>query len=235
MILTLARGHYCPKEHQQHLELAAHYPKIAVAYTQVVTSSTDDHQTLQEFRASLHPVDLPIRPRADHPARPRHRRIHRPPTTTPMIPHTLVLKPGLVVHSVCNGYWFWGRPSFHDPWRDLHAVTAEIRPDWDLSTPGLRQASDAGDSSQFYGWDRNPESRSPQRGPTRRTTLPDTALIVGRPAVPATDVSGATHGIPPLGPRTPIVPGCSGHSIVSRPQICLLLTDRTSAGACQHG
>ena len=29
MILTLARGHYCPKEHQQHLELAAFYPKIA--------------------------------------------------------------------------------------------------------------------------------------------------------------------------------------------------------------
>ena len=28
MILTLARGHYCPKEHQQHLELAANYPKI---------------------------------------------------------------------------------------------------------------------------------------------------------------------------------------------------------------
>ena len=24
LILTLARGHYCPKEHQQHLELAAH-------------------------------------------------------------------------------------------------------------------------------------------------------------------------------------------------------------------
>jgi hypothetical protein len=33
LILTLARGHYCPKEHQQHLELAAFYPKIAVAYT----------------------------------------------------------------------------------------------------------------------------------------------------------------------------------------------------------
>src|SRR5262249_43258842 len=40
MILTLARGHYCPKEHQQHLELAAHYPKIAVAYTQIVTIAT---------------------------------------------------------------------------------------------------------------------------------------------------------------------------------------------------
>ena len=31
LILTLSRGHYCPKEHQQHLELAAFYPKIAVA------------------------------------------------------------------------------------------------------------------------------------------------------------------------------------------------------------
>ena len=27
MILTLARGHYCPKEHQQHLDLAASSPR----------------------------------------------------------------------------------------------------------------------------------------------------------------------------------------------------------------
>jgi len=53
LILTLARGHYCPKEHQQHLELAAFYPKLAVAYTQIVTIATDDHHTLQEFRASV--------------------------------------------------------------------------------------------------------------------------------------------------------------------------------------
>ena len=53
MILTLARGHYCPKEHQQHLDLAAFYPKVAVAYTQIVTIATDDHHTLQEFRASV--------------------------------------------------------------------------------------------------------------------------------------------------------------------------------------
>src|SRR6201986_1643797 len=53
LILTLARGHYCPKEHQQHLELAAFYPKIAVAYTQIGTITTDPHHTLQEFRASV--------------------------------------------------------------------------------------------------------------------------------------------------------------------------------------
>lgn len=33
LILTLARGNYCPKEHRQHLELAENYPQIAVAYT----------------------------------------------------------------------------------------------------------------------------------------------------------------------------------------------------------
>jgi peroxiredoxin len=42
LILTLSRGHYCPKEHQQHLDLASFYPKIAVSYTHVVTISTDD-------------------------------------------------------------------------------------------------------------------------------------------------------------------------------------------------
>ena len=36
-----------------------------------------------------------------------------------MIPYTLVLKPGLIVHSIYNGYWFWGRPSFYDLWHDL--------------------------------------------------------------------------------------------------------------------
>jgi hypothetical protein len=73
MTLTLARGHYCPKEHQQHLELAGNYPKVNVAYTTVATISTDEHHTSQEFRNS-----------------------------------------GLVVHSIYNGCWSWGRPSFID-------------------------------------------------------------------------------------------------------------------------
>jgi hypothetical protein len=51
-----------------------------------------------------------------------------------MIPHMLVLKPGLILHSIYNGCWFWGRPSFVDLWHDLRAVTHDIRPDWDLST-----------------------------------------------------------------------------------------------------
>jgi peroxiredoxin len=156
LILTLARGHYCPKEHQQHLELAAHFPKIAVAYTQVATISTDDHHTLQEFRASVG-AQWPF---FSDPARTVQRDLDIAEYTdaehNPMIPHTLVLKPGLVVHRIYNGYWFWGRPSFYELWRDLRAASQEIRPDWDLSSPGLREAWDAGNLSRFHGWSRQP-------------------------------------------------------------------------------
>lgn len=53
-----------------------------------------------------------------------------------------------------NGYWFWGRPSFGDLWHDLRDATRESRPDWDLSTPGLREAWEANDRSHFHGWDK---------------------------------------------------------------------------------
>ena len=164
LILTLARGHYCPKEHQQHLELAANHSKIAVAYTQIATISTDEHHTIQEFRASVGAQwpflsdpnrivqkDLDIQEYTD-------------PDNNPMIPHTLVLKPGLVIHTLYNGYWFWGRPSFPELWRDLRAATREIRPDWDLSTPGLREAWNAGDFSLFHGWDKRGAAKTPAAG-----------------------------------------------------------------------
>ena len=150
LILLLARGHFCPKDHQQHLELAAFYSKIAVGYTQIVTISTDSIIEMREFRASVGAQwtflsdagrkvqqDLDIKEYTD-------------PDHDPMIPHTFVLKPGLAIHSVYDGYWFWGRPSVDDLRRDLREATREIRPDWDLAAPGLREAWDAGDRSRFF-------------------------------------------------------------------------------------
>jgi peroxiredoxin len=150
LILVLSRGHFCPKDHQQQLELAAFYPKIAVAYTKIVTITTDNILELNEFRDSVGAQwtflsdtgrkvqqDLDIQEYTD----PHH---------NPMIPHTFVLKPGLVIHSLYNGYWFWGRPSTEDLRHDLREVTREIRPDWDLSAPGLREAWDGGDRSRHY-------------------------------------------------------------------------------------
>jgi len=138
LILTLARGHYCPKEHQQHLELAANYPKINVSYTKIATISTDTHHTSQEFRNSVG-AQWPF---LEDPGRIVQKDLDIQEYTDPE----------LVIHSIYNGYWFWGRPSFADLWRDLREVTREIRPDWDLATPGLREAWDSGDLSAFHGW-----------------------------------------------------------------------------------
>ena len=161
LILTLARGNYCPKEHQQHLELAANYPKIAVSYTQVATISTDTHHSSQEFRASTG-AQWPFLSDPDRTVqKDLEIQEYTDPEHDPMIPHTLVLKPGLVIHSLYNGYWFWGRPSFVDLWHDLRTVNAEIRPDWDLSKPGLREAWDAGDYSPFHGWDKRSPGSMP--------------------------------------------------------------------------
>jgi peroxiredoxin len=163
LILTLARGHYCPKEHQQHLLLAAFSSQINVAYTKIATISTDDRHTTQEFRSSVG-AQWPF---LSDPERTVQRDLdiqeYTDPDNDPMIPHTLVLKPGLVVYSIYNGYWFWGRPSVEDLRRDLREVTREIRPDWDLSTPGLREAWDAGDLSRFHGWDRERRNAQPKQ------------------------------------------------------------------------
>ena len=80
MILTLSRGHYCPKEHEQHRELAEFQSKFAVAYTKIVTISTDEHHQLQSFRATLGAqwpfLSDPERTIRDHlPAKPKGRTI----------------------------------------------------------------------------------------------------------------------------------------------------------------
>ena len=85
----------------------------------------------------------------------------------PMIPHTLVLKPGLVIFSVYNGYWFWGRPSFEDLRRDLRQVTREIRPDWDLAAPGLLGNWDAGDHSIHHPYQQADRMRTVTSAPAR--------------------------------------------------------------------
>ncbi|HEV2979963.1 MAG TPA: redoxin domain-containing protein [Solirubrobacteraceae bacterium] len=150
MIVVLARGHYCPKDHQQHGQLAALYPMIDVAYTRIVTISTDDIRTTREFRASVG-AQWPF---LSDPERRVQKELdvreYTDPHHDPMVPHTLVLKPKLVIHSVYNGYWFWGRPSTAELWRDLREATREIRPDWDLGASGLRAAWETGDRSRFF-------------------------------------------------------------------------------------
>lgn len=182
MILVLARGHFCPKDHQQHIELAAFFPKISLGYSQIVTISTDDIIETRLFRASvgaewrfLSDADRTVQKDLDI-------QEYTDPYHDPMVPHTLVLKPGLVIHSVYNCYWFWGRPSIDELRRDLRDATCEIRSDWDLGTPGLRAAWDAGDRSRFYA---DPDVY-PISAPSRQSAPVDRGLQRARSTAPRT-------------------------------------------------
>ncbi|HEB12192.1 MAG TPA: redoxin domain-containing protein [Actinobacteria bacterium] len=139
MCLMLARGGYCPKAHQQHLQLVKLEPEIKVAYSEIVTISTDNALETMEWIGRLGASwtflsdterivqrDLEIDEYTDS--------MHRP-----MIPHTVMLEPGLVVHSIYMGYWYWGRPTPEEIRQDFRAITRKCRPDWDLNAPGLRE------------------------------------------------------------------------------------------------
>lgn len=130
--------------------MAAFYPEIAVAYTKIVTISTDNILETNEFRSAIGAQwtflsdagrkvqkDLDIQEYTD----PHH---------DPMIPYTLVLEPGLLIYKIYNGYWFWGRPSVEDLRQDLRDITRRVRPDWDITTPELRAAWESGDKRLFY-------------------------------------------------------------------------------------
>jgi hypothetical protein len=72
------------------------------------------------------------------------------PLHNPMIPHTIVLEPGLVIFKIYVGYWYFGRPTVEELRQDLRAVLKRCRPDWGLSNPELKEAWKRGEKDRFY-------------------------------------------------------------------------------------
>ena len=150
MVLVLSRGGFCPKDRRQAEGLVQLHRELEVAYCRLVTISTDNITETNEYRTwSRRPLAVPLRRRAHGPKRSRHRRIHRS-RHNPMIPHVIVLEPGLVIYKIYNGYWFFGRPTLEDLRQDLRAVTKKCRPDWDITTPELKAAWQQGRKELFY-------------------------------------------------------------------------------------
>jgi peroxiredoxin len=150
MIVVLSRGHFCPKDRRQHEGLLQLHREMEVGYCKLVTISTDTLVQTNEFRTGVG-AHWPFL--AD-PARKIQKDLdiaeYTDPTHNPMIPHTIVLEPGLVVFAIYNGYWFFGRPSVEELRQDLRTVLRKCRPDWDITTPALRAAWARGEKGQFY-------------------------------------------------------------------------------------
>ncbi|MGA7854018.1 MAG: redoxin domain-containing protein [Candidatus Acidiferrales bacterium] len=150
MVVVLSRGGFCPKDRRQHEGLLQLHREMEVAYTRLVTISTDNIALTNEFRTGVG-AQWPF---LSDPSRIIQKDLdiaeYTDPTNNPMIPHVIVLEPGLIIYKIYNGYWFWGRPTVEDLRQDLRAVTKKCRTDWDITTPELKSAWQAGRKDLFY-------------------------------------------------------------------------------------
>ena len=150
LILFLSRGGFCPKDRRQSELLLQLHRELEVGYCRLVTISTDNITETSEYRNGVGAEwtflsdagrtiqkDLDIAEYTD-------------PLHNPMIPHTVVLEPGLIVHKVYNGYWFFGRPTLEELRQDLRTVLRKCRPDWDITTPEMKAAWQQGRKDLFY-------------------------------------------------------------------------------------
>ena len=150
LVLVLSRGSFCPKDRRQHEGLVQLHREMQVGYCSLVTLSTDNLIATNEFRAGVgaHWTFL------SDPGRKVQKDLdiaeYTDPDHNPMIPHTLVLEPGLRVYKIYNGYWFFGRPTVEELRLDLRAVLQRCRPDWDISSAAQRAAWAAGEKANFY-------------------------------------------------------------------------------------
>jgi len=150
MILVLSRGGFCPKDRRQMEGLVQLHREMEVGYCRLVTISTDNLIETNEFRTALS-AHWPF---LSDPARKIQKDLdiaeYTDPQHNPMIPHTIVLEPGLIVFKIYSGYWFFGRPTMEELRHDLRSVLQKCRPDWDLTAPELRSAWERGDKSRFF-------------------------------------------------------------------------------------
>ena len=150
MILVLSRGGFCPKDRRQAEGLSQLHREMEIGYCRLVTISTDNLLETNEYRTGVGAQwpflsdagrvvqkDLDIAEYTDA--------MHNP-----MIPHTIILEPGLVIFKIYCGYWIFGRPTVEELRQDLRAVLRKCRPDWDITGPELKASWKRGDKDRFY-------------------------------------------------------------------------------------
>lgn len=100
MVLVLSRGGFCPKDRRQNESLLQLHREMQVAYTRLVTISTDNLTETTENRTGVG-AHWPF---LSDPARTIQKDLdiaeYTDPLHNPMIPHVIVLEPGLVIYKI---------------------------------------------------------------------------------------------------------------------------------------
>lgn len=150
MILVLSRGGFCPRERRQAEGLLTLHREMEVGFCRLVTISTDNLLETNEYRSGVgaHWIFL------SDPGRVVQKDLDIAEYTdqahNPMIPHTIVLEPNLIIHKIYMGYWFFGRPTVEELRLDLRAVIKKCRTDWDITSPELKAAWEQGRKEKFW-------------------------------------------------------------------------------------
>jgi peroxiredoxin len=132
MVVHLSRGEHCPRERMHHRELLRFHEWCAVAFTKLVTLMPNELHDVYKMKIATGAnwtflADEELEARS-------HFEIDEYTDTHhdyAVVPHTVILSPGLVIEKVYVGYWFWGRPSPEQLWTDLGEIHARIKPDFD--------------------------------------------------------------------------------------------------------
>jgi peroxiredoxin len=141
MVLHLSRGEHCPRERQHHVELLRFARWCPVAFTRVVSIVPGVRHDAYKLKIStgaewtfLADEQLELREALEID---EYTDTHH---DYAVVPHTLILSPGLKVEKVYVGYWYWGRPSPEQLWIDLGELFSRIKADFDPTTPEARRS-----------------------------------------------------------------------------------------------
>ncbi len=140
LVLHLSRGEHCPRERMHHRELLRFHEWCSVAFTELVSVLPNSLHDTSKLKIStgarwtfLADEELALREAlgideytVDH-------------LDNAVVPHTLILSPGLRIEKVYVGYWFWGRPSPEQLWADLQEVLRRTKDDFDPTLPEVRE------------------------------------------------------------------------------------------------
>jgi|SRR5688572_21527171 peroxiredoxin len=133
LVLFTSRGWWCPKEQRYLRGLVELQDEFEVAYSRIVVVSVDPPEAQSAFRAGLGARFLFL---SDSERLWLDRLGLREGTDTvhdPYRPAAFTLSPELRIHAAYNGYWYWGRPTAEEIRQDMRAISAAIRPDWQLA------------------------------------------------------------------------------------------------------
>jgi peroxiredoxin len=134
-VLNFYRGWWCPKEQAFFRRLAALQDDAEVAYSRILSVSVDPPEVNAAFRAGLG-ARWTFLSDSDRQAQTRLRLRETTDTLNdPYVPAVVVIGPDLRIHTLYNGYWYWGRPTIDELVKDLREISRALRPDWQAPTP----------------------------------------------------------------------------------------------------